>query len=139
MAKNLSHYSYRSWGRSPVNVIILTVSLIMIGVGTYHQQSFWMLIPLVFAAGVCAYAIILNPVHGLDINEATLAIITPNGRQEFYLSAINRVNIHGWTDSVDVDIYLSDGQKVQLSSLAYSNTTSLQNALEAHAVTVTKE
>jgi hypothetical protein len=130
-------YTFRRKKKSLVEMVGLFLSVALVGAALSMHQPIWILLPFALAAAGFAVSLLRIQVHGIDIDGSLLTIIAPGGKQEIPLGSIERVDIQRWTDSDDVEVLLSDGRRVHVTSAAYDDVSSLKDAFVMHQVPTT--
>ncbi|WP_066483667.1 MULTISPECIES: hypothetical protein [unclassified Sphingomonas] len=129
-------FRFRRNGRSPLAGIALVASLGAIALTAATRAPWFLYLPMVAAAAEALRMLIVNPVTGIDIDAAGLALIDRRSRQTIRLATIDHVALTRWTDGVDVTLVLRDARRIAVSSRLLPESAVLRRELERRGVPV---
>jgi hypothetical protein len=111
-------YAYRYSGRRTGSFVGLFFSLVFLPIAIFGQAPWYAFLPVVFAIGMCLWAVVRNPQYGSDLTAQRLTFFANGKTEAVAIDDIARMTISRWTDGPDeVALHLKSGSQVKVPSM----------------------
>lgn len=131
-------YEYRLSGRRPAiwgaGAVFLVISLLMASEGA--ALVIW--IPVLLGGAMILWALIRNPVNGVQVTEDSLILSPWSHPRLIPLSQIEAVKYREWSDSTDMHIWLKSGETIRVAPMDMPPVAGLQSALAGTGIRILK-
>lgn len=129
-------YEYRLSGRRPTVWLSALVFAGIAGVLAWEGAAFIFWLPLLLGGGLVLWALIRNPVNGLQVTEDRLILSPWREPREVPLKEIETVQYEEWSDSTDMFLLMKSGDTVKVSSLDMPPVGTLRTVLSGKEIEV---